>query len=160
MGPQISQAQLEKVLGYVDSGISEGAELAAGGHRLVDGDLAMGHFMEPTIFTGVTPKMKIAQEEIFGPVLAVLPFRDEAHAIQLANDTIFGLVSAVWTSDIKRALRVAKRIKAGAVWINMWNGFDSASPFGGAKQSGWGREMGQHALELYTETKAVWASLK
>jgi acyl-CoA reductase-like NAD-dependent aldehyde dehydrogenase len=160
MGSQISGDQLEKVLGYVDSGIAEGAALAAGGHRLVDDDLVCGHFMEPTIFTGVTPKMTIAQEEIFGPVLAVMPFRDEEHAVQLANDTIFGLVSAVWTQDIGRALRMAKRIKAGSVWINMWNGFDSASPFGGSKQSGWGREMGQHALALYTEVKSVWAALQ
>lgn len=159
MGSQISQTQLDKILGYVDSGIAAGASLAAGGHRLVDGDLANGHYMEPTIFTGVTPAMAIAQEEIFGPVLAVMPFRDEDHAVQLANDTIFGLVSAVWTKDIGRALRMAKRIKAGSVWLNMWNGFDSASPFGGYKQSGWGREMGQHALELYTETKSVWAAL-
>ncbi|MBC7541750.1 MAG: aldehyde dehydrogenase family protein, partial [Candidatus Sericytochromatia bacterium] len=159
MGSQISARQLEIILGYVDAGITEGAELATGGHRLIDGDLAKGHFMEPTIFTGVKPGMRIAQEEIFGPVLAVLPFRDEAHAIELANDSIFGLVSAVWTKDLNRALRMAKRIKAGSVWLNMWNGFDSASPFGGYKQSGHGREMGQHALELYTETKSVWAHL-
>lgn len=159
MGSQISQVQLDQVLRYIKQGQDEGATLACGGQRLTDGALAKGFFMQPTIFTGVTSGMVIAQEEIFGPVLAVLKFEDEAEAIQIANDSIYGLVSAVWTADMGRAMRMAKAIKAGSVWLNMWNGFDSASPFGGYKQSGHGREMGLHALELYTQIKSVWAAL-
>jgi acyl-CoA reductase-like NAD-dependent aldehyde dehydrogenase len=158
MGSQVSGVQLDKILGYCEAGQKEGATLAAGGHRLTDGALSKGFFMQPTIFTDVRAEMVIAQEEIFGPVLSVLSFRDEDEAVRLANSTVYGLVSAVWTKDMGRALRMAKRIKAGSVWLNMWNGFDSASPFGGYGQSGWGREMGVHALELYTETKSVWAA--
>jgi acyl-CoA reductase-like NAD-dependent aldehyde dehydrogenase len=158
MGSLISQVQLDKVLGYCDKGVTGGATLAVGGKRLTDGSLAKGFFMQPTIFTDVQADMAIAQEEIFGPVLAVMTFKDEDEAVRLANSTIYGLVSAVWTKDMGRALRMAQRIRAGSVWLNMWNGFDSASPFGGYGQSGWGREMGQHALSLYTETKSVWAA--
>jgi acyl-CoA reductase-like NAD-dependent aldehyde dehydrogenase len=103
--------------------------------------------------------MSIARDEIFGPVLSILEFEDEAQAVELANDTTYGLVAAVFTSDVQRAHRVAKEVQAGVVWINRWNGFDSAAPFGGYKQSGWGREMGEHALELYTQTKCIWVSL-
>jgi acyl-CoA reductase-like NAD-dependent aldehyde dehydrogenase len=115
--------------------------------------------VKPTIFADVKPQMKIAQEEIFGPVLATLKFRDAEEAAEIANCTIYGLVSAVWTRDITVAHRLAQRIKAGSVWINAYNCFDSASPFGGYKQSGFGREMGPHALESYTQVKSVWASL-
>ena len=135
-----------------ESGKAEGAEVRTGGER----GPGNGYFVRPTVFTGVTPQMKIAQEEIFGPVLAVLPFEDEAEAMKLANSTIYGLVSGVWTKDLGRAHRMAKAIKAGTVWVNDYNAFDAASPFGGYGQSGWGRELGEEALELYTQTKSVW----
>jgi acyl-CoA reductase-like NAD-dependent aldehyde dehydrogenase len=115
--------------------------------------------VKPTVFDEVLPSMTIAQEEIFGPVLAVLAAGDDDEAVALANGTTYGLVGAVFTRDVARAHRMAKRIAAGTVWVNLWNGFDSAAPFGGVKQSGWGREMGAHALDLYTETKAVWVQL-
>lgn len=160
MGSQISQAQMERILGYIDSGKREGATLACGGRRLMEGPLAKGFFIEPTVFTGVDPGMTIAQEEIFGPVLAVIRFRDVDEAIRIANNTIYGLVSAVWTRDVGVALRMAREIRAGSVWINTYNGFDSASPFGGYKQSGFGRDLGAHALEQYTNVKSVWVALE
>jgi acyl-CoA reductase-like NAD-dependent aldehyde dehydrogenase len=159
MGAQVSERQMSTVLGYIDAGRREGAKVVAGGERDTEGDKARGYFIRPTVFDGVKPEMKIAQEEIFGPVLAVIPFEDEEEAVRIANGTIYGLVSAVWTRDVGRAHALARRIRAGTVWINMWNGFDSASPFGGYGQSGWGREMGIHALELYTQTKSVWVKL-
>jgi aldehyde dehydrogenase (NAD+) len=115
--------------------------------------------VKPTVFADVQAKMKIAQEEIFGPVLAALRFRDAEEAAEIANSTIYGLVSAVWTRDIRVAHRLAQQIKAGSVWINAYNCFDSSSPFGGYKQSGFGREMGPHALESYTQVKSVWVAL-
>ena len=159
MGSQISLQQMDRVLGYIQSGIAEGAHLCCGGERDIQGDKAKGYFIQPTIFTGVHPKMKIAQEEIFGPVLATIPFSGVDEAIEIANGTIYGLVSAVWTADIKTAHRVAAGIKAGSVWINTYNGFDSASPFGGYKQSGYGRDLGAYALEQYTNVKSVWVAL-
>lgn len=159
MGSQISQAQLERVLGYIRSGMEEGARLVCGGERDVEGEKAKGYFVKPTIFADVKPEMKIAQEEIFGPVLAALKFRDVEQAAEIANGTIYGLVSAVWTRDITVAHRLAQEIKAGSVWINAYNCFDSASPFGGYKQSGFGREMGPHALDSYTQVKSVWIHL-
>jgi acyl-CoA reductase-like NAD-dependent aldehyde dehydrogenase len=159
MGPQVSARQLETVLGYIESGKKEGAKLVAGGERDVEGAKAKGYFVKPTVFDEVKPSMTIAQEEIFGPVLAVLTANDDDEAVALANGTTYGLVGAVFTRDIGRAHRMAQRIQAGTVWLNMWNGFDSAAPFGGVKQSGWGREMGARALELYTETKTVWVAL-
>jgi acyl-CoA reductase-like NAD-dependent aldehyde dehydrogenase len=159
MGSQISKAQLDRILGYVDAGRREGAELRCGGERDTEGAKANGLFVQPAIFTGVKPQMKIAQEEIFGPVLAAIRFRDEEEAAQIANGTIYGLVSAVWTRDIRLAHRMASRIKAGSVWINTYNGFDSASSFGGYKQSGFGRDLGAHALEQYTNVKSVWVGL-
>ncbi len=159
MGSQISQAQLDRIMNYIQSGREEGARLVCGGERDTEGDKAKGFFVKPTIFADVKPQMKIAQEEIFGPVLAALRFREVEEAAEIANSTIYGLVSAVWTRDIGVAHRVAQQIKAGSVWINAYNCFDSSSPFGGYKQSGFGREMGPHALESYTQVKSVWVSL-
>ncbi len=159
MGSQINQTQLDRILGYIQSGLDEGARLVCGGQRDTEGEKAKGFFVKPTLFADVRPHMKIAQEEIFGPVLAVLKFRDVDEAAEIANSTIYGLVSAVWTRDIGVAHRLAQQIKAGSVWINAYNCFDSSSPFGGYKQSGFGREMGAHALESYTQVKSVWVSL-
>jgi acyl-CoA reductase-like NAD-dependent aldehyde dehydrogenase len=160
MGSQVSQAQLERILGYIRSGIEEKAVLRCGGERDTQGAKARGFFVKPTVFTEVRPQMKIAQEEIFGPVLSVLRFDHEQQAVDLANNTVYGLVSAVWTTDIGRAHWIASRIQAGVVWINTYNGFDSAAPFGGYKQSGFGRDLGMHALEQYTQTKTVWIALR
>jgi acyl-CoA reductase-like NAD-dependent aldehyde dehydrogenase len=159
MGSQISRQQMDRILGYIQTGTAEGARLCCGGERDIEGEKANGYFVKPTIFTDVLPDMKIAQEEIFGPVLATIRFRDAGEAIAIANGTIYGLVSAVWTSDVKTAHRMAAGIKAGSVWINTYNGFDSASPFGGYKQSGFGRDLGAHALEQYTNVKSVWIAL-
>ena len=159
MGAQISEAQMNRILGYLDAGKREGATVMCGGERDTDGAKAKGYFIKPTIFSGVTPEMKIAQEEIFGPVLSVIKFKDAEQAVSIANGTIYGLVSAVWTKDIQLAMRMAADIKAGSVWINTYNGFDSASPFGGYKQSGFGRDLGAYALEQYTNVKSVWIAL-
>ncbi len=159
MGSQISQTQLDRILGYVKSGVDEGAKLLCGGERDTEGEKGKGFFVKPTVFSDVKPLMKIAQEEIFGPVLAAMKFDDEEEAVSIANGTVYGLVSAVWTKDVQRAHRLARKIKAGVVWVNTYNGFDSAAPFGGYKQSGFGREMGMHALESYTQVKSVWLAL-
>ncbi|HEV2417360.1 MAG TPA: aldehyde dehydrogenase family protein [Terriglobia bacterium] len=159
MGAQISRAQFERIMAYIDSGKQQGARLLCGGERDVEGEKARGYYLKPAIFADVKPNMKIAQEEIFGPVLAALKFSDAAEAAEIANSTIYGLVSAVWTRDIGVAHRLAREIKAGSVWINAYNCFDSASPFGGYKQSGFGREMGPHAIESYTQIKSVWVAL-
>ena len=158
MGPVVSQEQLDRVTGYIDIGKSEGAEVAIGGERATD--LGDGYFVQPTIFTGVSNDMKIAQEEIFGPVTAVIPVDDVDDAIRIANDTIYGLASAVWTNDISKAHKVAKGIKAGTVWINTYGNFDPSVSYGGFKQSGFGRDLGPHAMEAYTEMKSVWVALK
>jgi len=123
-------------------------------------DVGPGYFVQPTVFDRVTPEMTIAREEIFGPVLATLTFDDVDEAIELANASEYGLAAAVWTRDIKKAHYVARRLKAGTVWINTYNLYDAAMPFGGYKQSGYGRDLGRHALENYTETKAVWVDLR
>ena len=159
MGAQVSARQLETILRYIEVGKKDGARLVAGGERDTEGAKAKGYFVKPTVFDEVAPTMTIAQEEIFGPVLAVLTAQDDDEAVALANGTTYGLVGAVFTKDVARAHRMARSIAAGTVWINLWNGFDSAAPFGGVKQSGWGREMGARALELYTETKTVWVAL-
>jgi acyl-CoA reductase-like NAD-dependent aldehyde dehydrogenase len=157
IGAVVSEKQMETVLGYIEVGVQEGAEVVAGGGRA---DLRPGYFVEPTVFDGVQPDMTIAREEIFGPVLATLTFDDVDEAIERANDAMYGLAAAVWTSDIKKAHYVASRLKAGTVWINTYNLYDPASPFGGYKQSGYGRDLGRHALEQYTQVKSVWVDLR
>ena len=151
MGPLVSQEQLERVCGYIDAGLRDGAQLVTGGKRAGE----RGYFVEPTVFAGTQQSMKIVREEIFGPVVAALPFDDPDEVLSLANDSTYGLAAAVWTRDVTKAHRLARRLKAGTVWINCYNVFDAALPFGGYKESGWGREMGQAAVELYTEIKAV-----
>ena len=156
-GPVISQEQLDRVLRYIEAGREEGATLLTGGNRIEAG--GAGYWLEPTIFDGVSPDATIAREEIFGPVLATLTFADEAEAIALANGTVYGLAAALWTADVKRAHRVASRLEAGTIWVNTYHPLDASSPFGGYKQSGYGRELGRHALELYTQVKSVWVDL-
>ncbi len=158
-GPVISEEQLDRVLGYIEKGRSEGATVLTGGGRNTGDAAGGGYWLEPTIFDHVSPDATIAREEIFGPVLATLTFTDEDDAVQLANSTIYGLAAALWTADVKRAHRVASRIEAGTIWINTYHPLDAASPFGGYKQSGYGRELGRHALELYTQVKSVWVDL-
>jgi len=159
MGSQVSGRQMERILDYIKAGQAEGAKLMCGGERDTEGAKSKGFFVKPTIFSEVQRDMKIAQEEIFGPVLCALKFRNAEEAVEIANCTIYGLVSAVWTRDIKLAHRMAADIKAGSVWINTYNGFDTASPFGGYKQSGFGRDLGSYALEQYTNIKSVWVAL-
>ena len=157
LGSLVSEEQRRSVMGYVEKAQAEGATLVAGGHpTAVNG---AGAFHEATIFDGVTPEMTIAREEIFGPVLSVLTFRDEAEAAAIGNATVYGLAAGVWTRDVSKAHRMARVLKAGTVWINTYNFYDPALPFGGFKQSGFGRELGAAALEQYTEQKSVWLKL-
>lgn len=158
LGAIVSEEQLDRVMGYVDTGKKEGARLVAGGERTdVDGK---GNFVTATVFADVDQSMTIAQEEIFGPVASVIPVQDIDHAIEVANDTMYGLASGVWTRDIGKAHRVARELQAGTVWINTYNQYDSASPFGGYKSSGFGRDLGHEAaLEKYTQTKSVWVAI-
>jgi acyl-CoA reductase-like NAD-dependent aldehyde dehydrogenase len=158
IGAIVSERQLERVLGYVEAGRKEGARLVTGGERAqVDG---RGNFVTATVFADVDPDMTIAREEIFGPVAAVIPFDDVDDAVAKANRTIYGLAAGIWTRDVGKAHRLARELQAGTVWINTYNQYDSASPFGGYKQSGYGRDLGyQAALEKYTQVKSVWVSL-
>ncbi|WP_372367068.1 aldehyde dehydrogenase family protein [Candidatus Uabimicrobium sp. HlEnr_7] len=151
MGPLVSDEQLNRVCSYLKSGLSEGAEALAGGKRHGE----QGYFVEPTVLVKTKADMKVVQEEIFGPVVVAMPFDDMEEITSVANDTIYGLAAGIWTQDVSKAHRLAARIKAGTVWVNCYNVFDAAMPFGGYKQSGWGREMGEEALKLYTEVKSV-----
>jgi betaine-aldehyde dehydrogenase len=154
MGPLVTPEHMDKVLGYIELGRSEGRLIAGGGRARVDG-LERGNFVEPTIFADVDNRARIAQNEIFGPVLAVIPFRDEAEAIRLANDTPYGLAGAVWTRDAYRGIRVLKQMRAGILWMNTYHPTYNEAPWGGYKQSGFGRELGPRGLEQYLETKQI-----
>jgi aldehyde dehydrogenase (NAD+) len=156
IGPLVSSKQLARVTGYLDSGKAEGARVAVGGERLTDGDRADGYFVAPTVFADVEDNMRIAKEEIFGPVISAIPFDDIDEVIRRANSTMFGLASGVWTRDVSKAHRLSKAIRAGTVWVNCYQAMDPAVPFGGYKMSGYGRESGLQHLDEFVNVKAVW----
>ena len=156
MGPMANEPQLKKVESYVEVAKSDGARLVTGGGRPSTAALQRGYFFEPTIFADVRNEMRIAREEVFGPILSIIPFSDEAEALRIANDTMYGLGSGIWTSDIGRAIRMARGIKAGTVWVNTYRAISYQMPFGGYKASGIGRENGVEAIRDYTQTKSVW----
>jgi len=151
MGPLVSDEQLDRVLGFIEAGEKQGAKTVIGGHRVGD----RGYFVEPTLLTNVRPGMKVVDEEIFGPVVCAMPFEKTEEITAQMNNSPFGLAGAIWTQDLSKAHRMAKAMKAGTVWVNCYNVFDAAMPFGGYKQSGWGREMGPEVFELYTQVKSV-----
>ncbi len=153
MGPLVSTEQLDRVCGYLEAGFAEGAKAVVGGHKTA----GKGYFVEPTVLVNTNENMKVVQEEIFGPVVAAQSFKEIDEILPIANETIYGLAAGIWTTDLGKAHSLASKLRAGTVWINCYNIFDAALPFGGYKQSGWGREMGHDALEMYTEVKAVCA---
>lgn len=155
IGPLVSEEQQKRVMGYIEKGIAEGAEVLCGGNKPFN----QGYFVSPTVFADVNDDMTIAKEEIFGPVISALPFNDIDEVIDRANKSQFGLAAGVWTENVKTAHYIASKVRAGTVWVNCYNVFDAASPFGGFKQSGLGREMGSYALNNYTEVKSVWINL-
>jgi aldehyde dehydrogenase (NAD+) len=154
-GPQVSQEQCDRIMGFIEAGKKDGAKLLTGGKKLGE----QGYFIEPTVFDEVKDEMKIAKEEIFGPVMNILKFKDINEVIKRGNQTFYGLAAAVWTRDIKKAHQIANGLRAGTVWVNCYDVFDAAAPFGGFKMSGFGRELGEYALELYTEVKTVYVNL-
>jgi gamma-glutamyl-gamma-aminobutyraldehyde dehydrogenase len=149
---------MERVLGYIGLGVSEGARIAHGGKRALAE--TGGFYVEPTILDGASNAMRIAQEEIFGPVVVVIPFASEAEAVKLANDTIYGLAAAVWTRDMNAAHRLSRAIRAGTVWVNTYDRSSLATPFGGFKQSGFGRDRSPHAIDKYMDFKTIWTAYK
>lgn len=155
MGPQAHEEQLNKTLSYIEFGKQDGAELITGGHRISTPELASGYFVEPTVFAGVNNQMRIARDEIFGPVAALIPFDSEEEAIAIANDSPYGLTAGLWTRDVGRAHRVTSRIEAGMVWVNTYSFLRWSTPYGGFKASGWGRENGINALDPYLETRTT-----
>jgi acyl-CoA reductase-like NAD-dependent aldehyde dehydrogenase len=152
----VSQEQHERVLGYLTVARQEGAQAKIGGER---GPQEKGYFVKPTVYTGVKNDMRIAQEEIFGPVTVLIPFKDESDAVLQGNATTYGLAAGVWTKDVSRAHAVARKLRAGSVWVNCYGMIDPISPFGGYKQSGFGRELGKHSIELYTQIKSVYVKV-
>ena len=158
VGPVTTPPQYEKILSYLDVAREDGAECVLGGSKATRPECGDGWFVEPTIYTGVNNQMRIAQEEVFGPVLSVIPFRDEDEAVAVANDVVYGLAAGVWTQDIRRAIEIPKRIQAGTVWVNTYRAVSFLSPFGGYKRSGLGRESGQKAIHEYMQTKSIWIS--
>jgi gamma-glutamyl-gamma-aminobutyraldehyde dehydrogenase/4-guanidinobutyraldehyde dehydrogenase/NAD-dependent aldehyde dehydrogenase len=157
LGALVDEPQTQRVMGYIEAGAAEGAELLAGGHRVRQA--SGGCYVEPTLFGGVTPAMRIAREEIFGPVLAAISFKDLDEAIRVGNDVIYGLAAAVWTRDLKGAHRAARALRAGMVYVNCYDADDITVPFGGYKQSGMGRDKSLHAFDKYTELKTTWIDL-
>ena len=159
IGPIANRPQLEKILNYIGIARAENARLVLGGARGSGPECGDGWFVEPTIFTGVNNRMRIAQEEVFGPVLAIMPFKDEEEAIAVGNDVVYGLAAGVWTQNIRRALTMAEKLRAGTVWINTYRANSYMSPFGGYKRSGIGRESGQSAIREYLQEKSVWIDI-
>ena len=158
MGAVIDQGHLERIIGFIDTGVASGARIALGGHRVLEE--TGGFYVEPTILDGVRPGMTVAREEIFGPVLAVMTFRDEAQAVGMANDTAYGLAAAVWTADMNVAHRVSGALRGGTVWVNTFDRSTMATPFGGFKLSGSGRDRSAHAIDKYCDLKTIWTAYK
>jgi len=158
VGPVTNQPQYKKILSYIDIAKFEGVNTALGGAKATRPECGDGWFVEPTIFTGVKNSMRIAQEEVFGPVLSVIPFKDEEEAIAIGNDVVFGLAAGVWTQNMRRAFLMAEKLQAGTVWVNTYRAVSYLSPFGGYKRSGLGRESGQEMIKEYLQTKSVWIS--